>query len=85
MFCLQNVSISPCSKPIICVILLRCTTVSAAFLSLNFYEVLKFEKKNLWKFLSHSVHSGAYAPNRCILYIWYSKFHFTFQLLDKHS
>ena len=65
--CLQNVSICPCTKPIITIKLLWCTTVVATFLSLNSYEDEKFEKKR--KLPSHSVHSDVYAPNRCILYI----------------
>ena len=45
MVCLQNVSICSCRKLIITVILLQRTTVAAAFLNLNSYEVKKLEKK----------------------------------------
>ena len=53
--CLQNVSICPCTKPIITIKLLWCTTVVATFLSLNSYEDEKFEKKGSYHHIQYTV------------------------------
>ena len=85
MVCLQNDSICSCINQSL--LLNYC----GALHSYDLYESkflwsLKIWGKIFkWNFLSHAGRSNDYAPEQCVLYIWYSKFHFTFWILDKNN